>query len=157
MSIAVDNVVANNVAMLRCINERSLPVKFDAKFYEGAVEAKDLCYLGFYEEIPVGGIRCELVMPEGAKNADNAAAKLYIMSLAVLPAYRRHGIGSLLLSKVVEVCREKKVHEIVIHVSVENEDALAWYKKRGFEQTGTLEGYYKQLSNTKAAVLVKKV
>ena len=80
---------------------------------------------------------------------------MYIMTLGVLAAYRNHGIGSKLVSSVLDYFESNKdgdnnddnnnnnnaggkfwtVDEIVLHVQTSNADAMKFYgEKFGFER-----------------------
>jgi ribosomal protein S18 acetylase RimI-like enzyme len=57
----------------------------------------------------------------------------YLSRIAVLPAYRGQGIGSLLMQRVLAALEDEAVS---LHVDRENEVAVALYRKFGFEPQG---------------------
>lgn len=64
-----------------------------------------------------------------------------IVSLAVLPEYRKGGIGSTLMREALQrLC--KKVRRIHLQVSVQNRAALKFYRKFSFQEMGTVKNYY---------------
>ena len=64
-----------------------------------------------------------------------------IVSLAVLPEYRKGGIGSTLMREALErLC--KKVKRIHLQVSVENKTAIKFYRKFSFQETSIIKNYY---------------
>jgi len=88
--------------------------------------------------------------------------KLYIMTLSVLEPYRRLGIGSKMLQWALDwiASEEGKKHdikEVYLHVQTSNQEALAFYKKFGFEVTLEKKDYYRQLDPPHAYFLTKKV
>jgi predicted acetyltransferase len=58
---------------------------------------------------------------------------MYITEVAVSPKTRRSGAGEMLLNGMNEIAKRKKVETIYLHVDVENDAAVALYKKVGYE------------------------
>ena len=80
------------------------------------------------------------------------------MTLGCLAPYRRLGIGAHMLKHVMEIVeKDGNYDSIVLHVQVNNETALAFYKKFGFEIVETKEAYYKRIEPADAHVLEKKI
>ncbi|WP_077625106.1 GNAT family N-acetyltransferase [Sediminibacillus massiliensis] len=50
--------------------------------------------------------------------------------------FQRHGLGKYLLGKAMEIAQEHNLHKIWLGVWEENENAIAFYQKMGFVQTG---------------------
>lgn len=78
--------------------------------------------------------------------------RLYIMTLAVLAAYRGRGIGSQLLQSLLSYCDEQNdknvvgVREISLHVQISNSDAIHFYTERfDFVQGEMFENYYRRI------------
>ena len=65
-----------------------------------------------------------------------------MMNLAVSPDYRRQGIGKLLVSKLANYLKAKKVISLVLEVRVSNSAAIALYEKLDFHQVGRRPRYY---------------
>jgi ribosomal-protein-alanine N-acetyltransferase len=66
-----------------------------------------------------------------------------MMNLAVLPDYRRQGIGELLVKRLVEELTSKAVSSLTLEVRASNAGAIELYKKLGFTQVGRRPNYYK--------------
>jgi ribosomal-protein-alanine N-acetyltransferase len=66
----------------------------------------------------------------------------HIITLDVLEDYRRQGIGSLLLSASEEKMTSRGGRRIVLETATTNKAAIALWKKHGYRQLGTIEGYY---------------
>jgi ribosomal protein S18 acetylase RimI-like enzyme len=49
------------------------------------------------------------------------------------------------------------VKSLYLHVQTTNQEALDWYTKRGFEIQETVEGYYRNIEDRDAYVLVRKL
>lgn len=61
---------------------------------------------------------------------------LDVVYMGVRPAYRRRGVGRVLLHKAVKVARESGRSWITLAVDASNEPALQLYRRCGFEETG---------------------
>ncbi|ODV61443.1 peptide alpha-N-acetyltransferase subunit NAT5 [Ascoidea rubescens DSM 1968] len=156
--ISLDEFTVNNLGVVKKINEVSMPIAFKESFYSASVEQNnDLNQIAYFKEIPVGVIKCRLIMP--TKSDGSAATKnkssskilpkgIYIDSLCVLEKYRRLGIASKLLEYIRDKCSEYFLHEIVCHVWVDNKEAMQFYEKNGFKVKNALvKDYYKSYTN----------
>ncbi|KAF2575826.1 hypothetical protein F2Q70_00006303 [Brassica cretica] len=81
--------------------------------------------------------------------------RVYIMTLGVLAPYRGIGIGSKLLNHVLDICTKQNISEIYLHVQTNNEDAIKFYKKFGFEITDTIQDYYINIEPRDCYVVTK--
>lgn len=128
---------------MRKINGVSFPIQYNETFYTDVTKRKDdnLNKYAYFNGIVVGAVCTRIEDMEGGR------IRLYIMTLAVLAAYRGRGIGSQLLQSVLEYCSENTViNEIALHVHVSNEDAIRFYTDRfGFEKGEMVENYYRRI------------
>ena len=62
----------------------------------------------------------------------NKMGDAYITSFGVRSQNRKCRIGTEIMEKVKEICRDSFVNEIGLKVSVENTAALSFYEKNGF-------------------------
>ncbi|XP_055388709.1 N-alpha-acetyltransferase 50-like [Condylostylus longicornis] len=124
----------------------------------------------------------QLTTPQGRptkKSTDIPTARLCIMTLAVLAAYRRSGIGSLLLQWVVDRCKQLRsgeaefclggvpglpqgqgqvnVTDIYLHVWSANREGIEFYKNHGFIQDTVIGDYYKSLTPSDCIVFRKVI
>ncbi len=65
-----------------------------------------------------------------------------VVSLGVLPDYRRQGIGRELMRQAEEFMQEEGIRLMVLEVGVGNGEAIAFYESLGYETDGLLKGYY---------------
>jgi ribosomal-protein-alanine N-acetyltransferase len=76
--------------------------------------------------------------------ARESAGELHINNVAVRDQYRRRGIGSALLARVVEVARRLKVKVAFLEVRSGNRAAQALYEKTGFKAIARRSDYYSE-------------
>ncbi|MCI1984834.1 MAG: GNAT family N-acetyltransferase [Bifidobacteriaceae bacterium] len=65
-----------------------------------------------------------------------ATNALELERIYILPDYKRHGLGSLLYKKAVELARAQGKEKIALGVWEHNEPAKSFYVKRGFQKVG---------------------
>ncbi len=65
-----------------------------------------------------------------------------VVSIGVLPEYRRTGIGSDLMVLAEGLMGEKGAGTMKLEVSVNNKGAIAFYQRLGYDFDGVLKGYY---------------
>lgn len=70
-----------------------------------------------------------------------------ITNIAVLPVFRRMGIGSLIVNALISEAHGKDIFEINLEVNENNEGAIALYEKCGFLRVGIRKRYYKNKDN----------
>ena len=76
-------------------------------------------------------------------NIDNAQSEemvdesLEIERIYIRKKFQKHGLGKCLLNKAIEIAIECKKDKIWLGVWEKNENAIAFYKKKGFVQNGS--------------------
>jgi len=92
--------------------------------------------------------------------------RLYIMTLGVQAAYRGQGIGSRLLTSVLDAATrppqcssndpcDLDIEEIYLHVQTSNADAINFYSKFGFVTREIIKNYYKRIEPPDCYILSK--
>jgi len=66
----------------------------------------------------------------------------YIVTMDMLPAYRRHGIASLLLTEAERRMISNGVREIGLETATDNSAAIAFWQKHGYRKSGVRKNYY---------------
>ncbi len=66
----------------------------------------------------------------------------HIISIDVLPQYRRAGLGSKLLLAAEERLLAIPCQSIKLEAAVDNASAIAFYKRHGYNVVGTIPRYY---------------
>ena len=83
---------------------------------------------------------------------------VYLMTIAVLEPYRRLGIGTMLLNRMIENLEKLgNVRKLKLHVWTTNEGAIEFYKKNGFTMDSIDENYYSSLVPKSAWVIHKEI
>jgi [ribosomal protein S18]-alanine N-acetyltransferase len=66
----------------------------------------------------------------------------YIVTIDVLPQFRRLHVGTALLKEVERRLAENGVREIALETATDNESAVSFWKKHGYRSRGVRENYY---------------
>ncbi|WP_443643590.1 GNAT family N-acetyltransferase [Candidatus Levibacter sp. Uisw_134_01] len=64
--------------------------------------------------------------------------EIEIIRIGIIKSYQRISFGSLLIDKI----KKLDVKKIFLEVSVQNEEAINFYIKNGFQKIGIRKGYY---------------
>lgn len=91
-----------------------------AKYFVALVDGKVAGYIGMWE---ISG-QCD------------------ITNVAVLPEFRRMGVGKRLIEHLIEYCKIKDLSPIFLEVRQSNEPAKSLYSGFGFKEVGTRKKYY---------------
>ncbi|KAL2316533.1 hypothetical protein Fmac_030409 [Flemingia macrophylla] len=150
VSISLDGVRDKNLMQLKKLNLALFPVRYNDKYYDDALASGEFTKLAYFSDICVGAIACRLEKKEGG-----GQFRVYIMTLGVLAPYRGLGIGTKLLNHVLDLCSKENFSEVYLHVQTNNEDAINFYKKFGFEITETIQNYYTNITPPDCYVLTK--
>ena len=65
-----------------------------------------------------------------------------MMNLAVDPAYRRRGVGEILVNELISRLKNNEVTCLTLEVRASNAPAIQLYQKLGFTEVGRRPGYY---------------
>jgi [ribosomal protein S18]-alanine N-acetyltransferase len=68
--------------------------------------------------------------------------KGHIISVAVMPDYRKQGIAFSLVEQAISALRTLHVDECYLEVRLSNDPAIKLYNKMGFDTTRTIPRYY---------------
>jgi ribosomal-protein-alanine N-acetyltransferase len=66
----------------------------------------------------------------------------HIVSLAVIPNYRRRGIGTALLSALTAKLAKEGIEQIHLEVRKGNAGAIAFYQRMGYSPSSKIRHYY---------------
>jgi ribosomal-protein-alanine N-acetyltransferase len=66
----------------------------------------------------------------------------YIVTIDVLPAYRRHALGTKLLDEGETRLADAGVRSIKLETATDNAPAVAFWQKHGYRTQGVIKNYY---------------
>ena len=85
---------------------------------------------------PVGFLLCRRAADEGE-----------ILSMGVVPAERRRGLGGRLLEAALEAASAAGARALYLEVAEDNRAARGLYQKQGFSPVGRRKNYYRKLQH----------
>ena len=95
---------------------------------------------------------------EGFLLCSEVADEMEILTICILPEFRRQHIAQDLLYEMFRYAKGQKIKKIFLEVAEDNEPAQKLYMGIGFKQTGRREGYYARKSGSVDALcLTKKI
>lgn len=140
---------------IRVIDRACLPVRYSDTYYDTYVKRGLHQYnqLAYFNDILVGSITCRI-----ERNEDEGVARLYIMTICVLEPYRKLGIGSRLLQRILDNVRKETVNKfscVALHAQT-GSSVEAFYRKFNFGVVEEVRDYYNDLE-VKDALLMTLV
>lgn len=103
-----------------------------------------------------GHIACEdAEVSVGFSLAQSLEAECEILTLGVVPARQRAGIGSVLLAAVIDEARRRGAQTLFLEVAEDNIAARVLYASHGFVQIGRRANYYRRLSGRADALVLR--
>ena len=78
----------------------------------------------------------------GYIGAHNIVGEVYITNVAVAPDYRRQGVATQLIERLVEISRAENAEFITLEVRENNTSAQELYEKQGFGVVGKRKAFY---------------
>lgn len=91
--------------------------------------------------------------PVGFALVAGALDERELLSLGVIPAYRRRGVAGSLIQAVFDRVRSEGVTRLYLEVAEDNDDARRLYRSMGFEAIGRRPGYYARGNGTAVAAI----
>jgi len=85
-----------------------------------------------------------------------AADTAQINNLAVMPDFRRQGVGEHLLSALLEWAHDSLITTVDLEVRASNDSAIRLYQKMGFAKVGVRRAYYSD-NNEDANIMLKNI
>ncbi len=79
----------------------------------------------------------------------------HLLNITIAPAWRRQGLGGVLLNHAMEFARQQQVRTLFLEVRPSNRPAIALYEKIGFEAFALRKGYYPAQAGREDALVMR--
>jgi ribosomal protein S18 acetylase RimI-like enzyme len=148
--IALEQVTAQNVLIFKAARLCALrytPMAFGST-YEKESQLTDADWLARADQWCGKKSVLYLAMDQGAACGmagslldPDDAARASLVSMWTAPTYRRRGIGRLLVNEILAWGRLRQARTLQLMVTCNNEAAILFYQRLGFERTGRTAPY----------------
>ena len=186
-NVRIGDVNIANLEQFKTLNISALPVRYSSKFYRELLDnvPKELIKFAFFNGFTIGSICCRIETTpinkdgeinnseneekdsnksknkknnSGSSSNEKTRKRIYIMTLSVLPAYRRRGVASILLEHVLKEAEKMgDVDDIYLHVQTSNDSAINFYGAHGFDNIEMIPNYYKRIDPPDSYMLKKSL
>lgn len=133
----------NDLKRVKYINHLCLPENYTDNFFVDLHRRFPETFIVAEEDKEVVGyIMCRIETGLSIINFHGLIKKGHIVSVAVLPEYRRKGLGQALVNEAMENMKLYKAKQCYLEVRKSNIPAIDLYKNLGFKISRTIRGYY---------------
>ncbi|RME63177.1 MAG: ribosomal-protein-alanine N-acetyltransferase [Caldilineae bacterium] len=134
--------VASDLDMVMELEQASFPSPWSRELYEHELFRNP--YSHYRVVVPAVELPEEAALPSLFAQAGYMlfSEEAHILTIAVQPLWRGHGIGAWLLLRVCAEARETGVQAMTLEVRPSNQAALHLYRTLGFHQVGRRRRYY---------------
>ena len=123
---------------------KTLPEHYSDYLYESLLaELPEAFLVAEVDKRLVGYIMCKIEYGFSNFKKLGFVKKGHVVSVAVLPDYRRKGIGEGLVQEAIVGVKLKKSDELYLEVRCSNNEAVKLYEKLGFIIKQRLKAYYR--------------
>ena len=142
-SFKLRNFALNDLQSVMWINRVCLPENYmDYFFIELHRKYPETFIVAEENGTVVGYIMCRIESGLSNFGFSGLMKKGHIVSVAVLPEFRRKGIGQALIVESMKAMRTYNAKQCFLEVRVTNTAAVSLYKKLGFQISRAIRGYY---------------
>ena len=131
--LSVSEMTAEDIPAVHAIESASFPTPWPPYAFREEIEANRMAH---YLVVRAGG---HVIAYAGIWLMVDEA---HVTTFAVLPAYRRRGIGGLLLSELMAMCADLGAAVCTLEVRLTNAAARKLYQEFGFKPVGVRPRYY---------------
>ena len=133
MNVELRRLEAADLDAVEEIERASYPTPWSRAMFAAELQKPSSLAIGAYHD---GG---ELV---GYAIVSRYVDAWHVMNIAVVPEFRRRGIGRSLLERLFEVTASDPRRGYTLEVRVSNTEAIRLYERLGFQPRGIRRGYY---------------
>ncbi len=84
-----------------------------------------------------------------------ALDEAHLLNITIDPAWRRQGLGRVLLQHAMDAARSQQVRTLFLEVRPSNRPAIELYEKTGFEAFALRKGYYPAQQGREDALVMR--
>jgi [ribosomal protein S18]-alanine N-acetyltransferase len=148
--------VPNDLQNVMQINRVCLPENYTDFFFMDLHQRFPETFIVAEENGEIAGyIMCRIEVGLSNYGFGGLVKKGHVVSIAVMPQYRRKGVAQAVINRALEGMQYYKAKQCFLEVRVTNDAGISLYKKLGFEITRTINGYYSDGED--AYVMTKKL
>lgn len=126
------------------INLKTLPEHYSDYFYESIMaEFPESFLVALVDDIHVGYIMCKAEYGFSTFRRLGFVKKGHLVSVSVLPEYRKRGVGGILVNEAIKGLVMRKCVEMYLEVRCSNNGAVRLYEGLGFVIKQQLKSYYR--------------
>lgn len=126
------------------INLKTLPEHYSDYFYESLLaEMPEAFLVAEIDGIYAGYIMCKSEYGFSNFKRLGFVKKGHMVSIAVLPAFRKRGLGTVLVEEAIKGVAHRKCDEFYLEVRCSNAAAVGLYERLGFVVRQRLKVYYR--------------
>ena len=141
---------------LRKLNKQLIPITYSDYMYRTVYNNPKLTRMALVDgRTPIGSITARFetstVADVSFLHSDQFEEKhIYVMTIGVLPLYRRFGVGSQLLKEIEQEAKaynlegghSVRLTALILHVQYNNTSAMEFYLSNGFKVAKDIPNYY---------------
>ena len=132
LDVTIEAMSVRDIHEIVAIENASFPTPWPADiFIEDIRSSRSVCYVARIEGKLIGYTVGWLVPGE-----------LHIGNIAIDAPFRRYGIGSRLLYRLLGLARKKGIDRVTLEVRATNTRAISLYHKFGFKEVAIIHNYY---------------
>ncbi len=138
------------------INKSCLPENYPSSFFLDMFgNHRELFLVSTSKETIAGYIMCRIEHGFSDIRKFRLVGKGHVVSLAVLPEFRRTGIATALVNGALERLVAHKAEECFLEVRASNRTAIALYESLGFKSMRRIQYYY--MDGEEAIMMCKRL
>ena len=143
----------SDVDQVSILDRASFPTPWpkEAFLYDLERERSAICWVAELDQLGQSAVLVGSVVVW--INGGNA----HVGTLAVMPGYRRRGIGRQLLGRVLLECAQRDVRKVTLEARISNLKAQRLYKRFSFNRVGVRPDYYKDTHEDAVVMLLSSL